>query len=119
MLPRTTQTERIAWRLHSSARPCARFSSAARAAVACANPGMPRRGEKPPKTTSPPSPGIIERVATSRVSSQAASIASRWTARIPLLVISSAGAVNCPPALLTSTSTASKRSRVPSTSART
>ena len=41
MLPSATQTTRIEYRLHSSARPCARFSSAARAAVACANPGMP------------------------------------------------------------------------------
>src|SRR4051794_35600761 len=77
---------------------------------------MPRCGLKPTKTTSPPRPpGIIERVATARVSDQTASTLSRWTARQPLSEISSAGAVNWPPALLTSTSTRPKRSRARST----
>ena len=66
-------------------------------------------------TTSPSRRGIIERVATVRVMLQTASTVRRWTARQPLSVISSAGAVNWPPALLTSTSTWPKRSIAAST----
>ena len=84
--------------------PEARFSSAARADAACANPGIPRRGLKPTNTTTPWRRGIIDRSATSRVTAQAASTASRCTARQPFAEMSSAGATNCPPALLTSRS---------------
>ena len=85
--------------------PQARFSSAARAALACANPGIPRRGEKPMKTTSPPSPGIIERFATWLVRSQTPSTLSRWTARQPFeRDLLRAGPRTGRPALLTSTS---------------
>ncbi len=94
MLPGTTQTARIPCRLHSSASPDARFSRPARIAAAGAKPGIPRRGEKPMKTISPPAPGIIERLATSRVSSQTASRLSLPIARRPFAVTSSAGAVN-------------------------
>ena len=56
-----------------------------------ARPGRPRRartrGSAPRREAGeddqPAPPGIIERVATSRVSSHAASTARRWTARIP------------------------------------
>ena len=67
------------------------------------------------KTTSPSRRGIIERVATVRVMLHTASTERRWTARQPLSEISSAGAVNWPPALLTSTSTWPKRSIAAST----
>jgi hypothetical protein len=92
MLPMLTHTERIPNRLHSTAMPAARFSSAARAAVAWAKPGMPLRGLKPLNTTSPLFRGIIERVATWWVRFHAASTVRRWTARHPFGEISSAGA---------------------------
>lgn len=81
--------------------------------------GIPRRGLNPMKTTSPPSPGIIERSATVRVSSQTASTFSRCTARHPLAEMFSGGATNCPPALFTSASTRPNRSTTASTSAAT
>ena len=81
------------------------MATAARPALAWAKPGIPRSGLKPTNTTSPPPPGIIERVATARVRLQTASTVTRSTARQPLSQISSAGALNWPPALLTSTST--------------
>ena len=80
------------------------MATAARPAAAWAKPGIPRSGLKPTNTTRPPPPGIIERVATARVTLQSASTVTRSTARQPLVGISSAGALNCPPALLTSTS---------------
>ena len=62
------------------------------------------------KTTTPLRCGIIDRSATSRVIAHEASTASRWTARQPFGEIASAGAVNCPPALLTRMSIVPKRS---------
>ena len=57
------------------------------------------------KKTTPRRAGIIQRFATSCVRSHGASTFSRWTARNPLSAIDSAGAANCPPALLTRMST--------------
>lgn len=67
------------------------------------------------KKTAPDRWGIIARRATSRVKVQVASTARRCTARQPFGLMSSAGAVNCPPALLTSTSILPKASSVRST----
>jgi hypothetical protein len=103
-------TARMPCRLHSMARPQARLATAARPAEACADPGIPRSGLKPTNTINPPPPGIIVRIATPRVMLQTASTVTSWTAREPFSEISSAGAENWPPALLTSTSIVSKRS---------
>ena len=110
MSPHATQTTRIPYCDHSFDRPDARFSSAARADEACTTVGMPRRGLNPTKITTPRRRGIIQRFATSCVRCQGASTFNRWTARNPFSGIVSAGAANCPPALLTRMSTPPNRS---------
>ena len=61
------------------------------------------------KKMTPERCGIMARTATSRVTAQVASTARRCTARQPLPVMSSAGAENWPPALLTRVSMRPKR----------
>ena len=65
--------------------PSARLATAARAAHAWAKPGIPRKGLKPMNTIRPPSPEIIDRVATVRVTLQVASSVRRSTARQPVV----------------------------------
>ena len=115
MVPGAMQMVRMPNRLHSRDSPVARFSSAARAELACTIEAMPRRGENAMKKIAPDRCGIIARTATSRVTAHVASTASRCTARQPLLVICSAGAENCPPALLTRVSIRPNRSSARST----
>ena len=82
----------------------------ARAADECAMKGMPRVGHSTTDTTRPPRLGIIQRFATCWVRYHGASRLSRRTASQPLGVMSSAGATNWPPALLTSASMRPNRS---------
>jgi len=94
MVPGAMHMVRSPNRLHSNDSPAARFSSAARAELACTIVAIPRRGENAMKKIVPDRCGIIARTATSRVTAHAASTETRCTARQPLVVISSAGEAN-------------------------
>src|SRR5947209_3133687 len=106
-------------RAHSIDSTRVRFSTAARAAEECARPGRPWCGDSVTFTILPPPAGIIALVATAWVISQVPSRLSDTTVRKPFGVMSSAGAMYCPPALLTSVSTRPWRSSTWSTAAAT
>ena len=108
--PGATQTTPMSCFPHSTDSTRATASVPARAADECAMPGMPRVGHSTTDTMRPPPCSIIQRLATCWVRYQGASRFSRRTAAQPLGVISSAGATNWPPALLTSTSMRPNRS---------
>ena len=103
----TTATPAAAHRAASSA---VSASTVARAAPECAIPGMPWCGESV-TLIDPPAAGRLE--GQPKAASDMFSIPStfsRQTARQPFGAISSAGLKNCPPALLTSTSSRPWRS---------
>ena len=107
-------------RAHSIDSTRVRFSTAARAAEECAMPGSPWWGESVTLTILPPrASGTIALVATAWVISQVPSTFSRITVRKPFGVMSSAGVMYWPPALLTSRSMRPWRSSTASTSAST
>src|SRR5687768_1358163 len=104
-------------RAHSIDRTRVRFSTAARAADEWAMPGRPWCGESVTFTILPPSAGIIAFVATAWVISQVPIRFRRTTVSKPFDVMSSAGVMYWPPALLTRTSILPWRSSTSSTSA--
>ena len=106
--PGATQTTPMSYRPHSTDSTRATASVPDRAADECTIPGMPRVGHSTTETMRPPPCSIIQRFATCWVRYQGASRLSRRTAAQPLGVMSSAGAMNWPPALLTSTSIAAE-----------
>jgi hypothetical protein len=87
----------------------------ARAADEWAMPAMPRSGQRTTEMTRPPF-AIIQRLATAWVRNQGASRFRRRTARQPPGEMSSAAAVNWPPALFTRQSIRPNRDMHSSTS---
>jgi hypothetical protein len=80
------------------------FSTAALAAPECAIPGIPWCGEMVTLITLPERWGMNAFVAAAYVICQVPCTLSSITVRNPFGLIASAGLRNCPPALLTSTS---------------
>ena len=94
------------------------FSTAARAAPEWTIPGIPLWGESVTLSTLPALCGMNAFVAAAWVISQVPITLSSITVRKPFGEIASAGLRNCPPALLTSTSSLPWRSSTPSNSRR-
>ena len=92
------------------------FSTAALAAPEWTIPGIPLCGDRVTLRTFPDSWGMNALVAAAWVISQVPSTLSSITVLKPFGEIASAGLRNCPPALLTSTSTRPWRSTTPSKS---
>ena len=92
------------------------FSTAARAAPEWTIPGIPWCGERVTLTTLPERCGMKALVAAACVICQVPWTFSSVTVRKPLAVIASAGLMNWPPALFTSTSRRPCRSITPSNS---